>query len=438
MHKPFNSITEPQSAEYQRLKKIFVRQTILRFMVLPGFSWMFCFAFTAHLFSKNFAWNSVLVYCFFVATSFTMIIFGGKLHAERQLRVFLDNRWELTEELISPLVKRVFNSPLDPITSFDLCANTMSSIRLSQLLGADKNLHFSHDPFKGTIKLARYRPAFLGLTLIVEVKQQKDLLTFIEVRSAPGFFRATIQNGDAFQWVTKLSDELQQVLREKRDAFDMKKRVENLERAALESKLAAMQAQVEPHFLFNTLANLKYLIRTDTDNAVELLTHMIAYLRAALPDMRSISSTVGREVKFAEHFLRIMQIRMGQRLQFYIEGVDEYSDVSMPPAMLISMVENAIKHGLEKATRAGIIWIRVSREKQQIVLSVVDDGVGLNELSGQGVGLANIHQRLALLYGEAASLVVMPNVPRGVDARIYLPLSITPQNLHSTHQEDSV
>lgn len=438
MHKPFNSITEPQSAEYQRLKKIFLRQSILRLLALTGFLWMFCFAILVNRYSKHFAWNSVLVYCFFVAIIFTIIV-GGKLNATRQLKVFLDNRWELTEELISPVVKRIFDSPLDPITSFDLCANAMSSIRLAQLLGADKNLHFSHDPFKGTIKLAHYRPAFLGLALMVEVKQQKkDLLTFIEVRSVPGFFRATIQNGDAFQWVTKLSDELQRVLREKRDALDMKKRVENLERAALESKLATMQAQVEPHFLFNTLANLKYLIRTDTDNAVELLNHMIAYLRAALPDMRSISSTVGKEVKFAEHFLRIMQIRMGQRLQFYIVGADEYSDVSMPPAMLISMVENAIKHGLEKATRAGTIWIRVSREKQQIALSVVDDGVGLSELSGQGVGLANIHQRLALLYGEAASLVVMPNVPRGVDARIYLPLNPIPEKLNSTHHEASV
>ncbi|MBI3713606.1 MAG: histidine kinase [Burkholderiales bacterium] len=343
------------------------------------------------------------------------------VNAKRQLKVFLSNRWELTEELISPVVTREFVSPLDPITTFDLCADAVSSITIAQMLGSTKGLHFSYDPFKGTISLARSTPAFLNLAVCIEIQMQQGQVTTVKLQSKPGWTRFFLQNGDAYQWVTKVTKHLQERLQQKRCALDAAKREAALEKAALESQLAALQAQVEPHFLFNTLANLNYLIRTDATLAQELLAHLVGYLQTAMPDLRSISSNVGKELELVEHFLHIMQMRMGRRLQFALTCEEPVRAMAMPPAMLISLVENAIKHGLEKATRAGRIDISARSEQDKIVIDVVDDGVGLQDNAGQGVGLANIHQRLALLYGNAASIEIMPGKSQGVLARISFP-----------------
>ncbi len=425
MQTPFTDPLEPDSDVYRRVKYRYIRESIWRFMSVFGSMSVLLFFFFLNRFSVTTKGSMTLaITCAFGFLLFQ--VFSAWVNAKRQLKVFLSNRWELTEELIAPVVSKEFSSPLDPITTFDLCADAISSIKLSQLLGFPKGLSFSYDPFKGVIFLARSKPSFMGLALQIDIQMQQGQITSVKVRSCPGFTRFFLQNGDAYQWVIKVTHYLQEVLRQKRQAIDAAKREAALEKAALEAKLAALQAQVEPHFLFNTLANLKYLIRTDVDVAQNLLSHLVAYLRVAMPDMRSISSTVGKEFELAEHFLRIMQIRMGDRLQFTISCDDTVRDLAMPPAMLISLIENAIKHGLEKATRAGHIHISARQEswhmRRQVVIAVVDDGAGLLDNAGQGVGLVNIHQRLALLYGDDASLIVMPNEPQGVDARISIPI----------------
>ena len=119
-----------------------------------------------------------------------------------------------------------------------------------------------------------------------------------------------------------------------------------------------------------------------------MVDHLVAYLQSTLPDMRSASSTVRRELELSTHYLSIMQIRMGERLRFRIDAADEVLDTPIPPSMLISLVENAVKHGLERATRPGEIVIAATLQDKHLVMSVSDDGVGLVENSGQGFGLA--------------------------------------------------
>ena len=152
-----------------------------------------------------------------------------------------------------------------------------------------------------------------------------------------------------------------------------------------------------------------------------MLDHLVGYLQNALPDMRSVSSTVGRELALAGDYLSIMQIRMGERLRFRIDADDAVRALPFPPAMLISLVENAVKHGLESATRPGELLIGAAVDGGVLRLTVRDNGAGLSDQPGQGLGLANIHERLQLLYGERASLTVEALDAGGVEATLSVP-----------------
>ena len=196
-----------------------------------------------------------------------------------------------------------------------------------------------------------------------------------------------------------------------------------LEKNMLEARLAVMQAQVEPHFLFNTLANVQHLVETDPPAASRVLESLIRYLRAALPQMREVATTLGRELDMARAYLEIQQVRMGCRLDFHIEVADELKVRPFPPMMLISLVENAIKHGVDPCCETGCITIAAAEVDGRLKVSVTDTGEGIKPKKGGGVGLANIRERLKALYGASARLVLEENAPRGVVASIEVPAS---------------
>ena len=193
----------------------------------------------------------------------------------------------------------------------------------------------------------------------------------------------------------------------------------------LQARLSALQAQIEPHFLFNTLANVRRLYETTPSRGREMLSSLIAYLRAALPSMRSNSSTLGRELDLARSFLTILQMRMGERLQFSIAAEAGLLDAPMPPMVLPTLVENAIKHGLGPLPEGGRIDIRARRADGGLEIEVRDTGAGFTATKGSGVGLANTRSRLAGLYGARASLQLSAGQPRGVIATLRLPLQET-------------
>ena len=174
----------------------------------------------------------------------------------------------------------------------------------------------------------------------------------------------------------------------------------SMSRQVTEAKLSALQAQVEPHFLYNTLASVQALTEVDPQQANAMTGHLIQYLRNALPKMRESVSTVGQEIELVRAYLNILQMRMGKRLAFEIAVPPELLEAPFPPLMLPSLVENAIKHGLEPQREGGDVTITASEAEGRLRVSVADTGRGFGEALGSGVGLTNIRERLAALYGD--------------------------------------
>lgn len=214
-----------------------------------------------------------------------------------------------------------------------------------------------------------------------------------------------------------------------REASD-KANVATLERRLMEAQMATLQAQVEPHFLFNTLALIGQLIETDQKEAARVHGFLIEYLRASLPQMRSKNGkgsggTLGKQVELSRAYLAIMQARMKERLAVRFEVPDFLGSAPFPPMMLQTLIENAIKHGLEPKVSGGTILVRAQVVGATLHVDVCDDGVGIDLHAGEGVGLANIRERLALLYGKAAELAIEIPPGGGACVSIRLPYRMT-------------
>jgi sensor histidine kinase YesM len=200
-----------------------------------------------------------------------------------------------------------------------------------------------------------------------------------------------------------------------------------LSKQAVEAELKLMQAQIEPHFLFNTLASVQYLVETDPPQATRMLSHLLAYLRAAVPQLRAPATTLGKEIDLAEAYLNILRMRMGERLAFSIEVPAALRDERFPPTMLVTVIENAIEHGLEPRAEGGSVRVEARRADDRLVVVVTDTGCGLDDGArtkpGQGVGVANLRERLAALYGSAARFALENAPPHGARATIEVPIA---------------
>ncbi|MGE5089092.1 MAG: sensor histidine kinase [Candidatus Levyibacteriota bacterium] len=193
------------------------------------------------------------------------------------------------------------------------------------------------------------------------------------------------------------------------------------EREMAEARMQVLQAQIAPHFLFNTLANVRRLYAEDRGGGREMLESLIRYLRVALPGIGHRASTLGGDAELLEAYLRIQQIRMGRRLSFAIDIPRELRSHPVPPMMLLTLAENAIKHGLAPRPGGGLVRVAARAEDDRIVVSVADTGVGFGSASGTGIGLANISARLAAEFGDRARLVLENNELGGATASILLP-----------------
>jgi signal transduction histidine kinase len=197
-----------------------------------------------------------------------------------------------------------------------------------------------------------------------------------------------------------------------------------LETQQLATRLRLLQAQVEPHFLFNTLSNVRRLAHTDAAAGRTMFAHLTRYLRGALPRMREHETTLRDEIDLVEAYLGVQKIRMGDRLETAVDVPAQLAYARVPPMMLATLVENAIKHGIAPLTEGGAIRIRAEAAAGGMLrLTVADTGRGFSAVSGSGVGLANIRARLAALYGERATLSLESNSPRGVVAAVSIPLT---------------
>ncbi len=191
------------------------------------------------------------------------------------------------------------------------------------------------------------------------------------------------------------------------------------------AKLNLLHAQVEPHFLYNTLASAQVLTRSDPARADEMLGNLIQYLRHSLPRTEDAPSSIGEELERAQAYLDILKIRMGPRLQLQVDIPDALRGVLFPTMMLQTLVENAIKHGLEPKPGGGTVWILARPVDTAVAVTVADDGRGFTaEGGGTGVGLRNVRERLRLAYGSAASFSIVANFPSGVAATITVPNTV--------------
>jgi Histidine kinase len=206
---------------------------------------------------------------------------------------------------------------------------------------------------------------------------------------------------------------------------ERERRAERAERVAVEAQLKVLQAQIEPHFLFNTLATLDALIATDRDQARSMLQHLIRYLRAALTHSRSETSTLGTELDLLQAYLSIMKLRLPNRLQTEVECDDACRKLPLPPMLLQPLVENAITHGVEPAKDGATIRIRAHCSDNLLDIAVEDTGVGLGNspTAGTGAGTENVRNRLASLFGADASLTLEAIAPHGTRSRIRIPLA---------------
>lgn len=204
-------------------------------------------------------------------------------------------------------------------------------------------------------------------------------------------------------------------------AFDAER--ERAARELSEARLRMLHAQIEPHFLFNTLGAVQQLAEKESPRAAALTADLIAFLRGSLGEMRSERVSLAADFGMIEAYLKVMAVRQGERLRFGLDLPPDLAAAEVPSMMLLTLVENAIKHGIEPSLRGGEIRIAAARAGTSLLLSVRDTGAGLAAQPGAGEGLANVRHRLQLLYGVAATLDVRGADDGGVLAHITLPLA---------------
>ncbi len=200
-----------------------------------------------------------------------------------------------------------------------------------------------------------------------------------------------------------------------------------MERQALDARLSLLQAQVAPHFLFNTLANVQALVDSGSPQASAVLRSLVAYLRAAVPQLNEAATSLGQELQLVRAYLDLMRLRMPDRLQFELEADDAALGLRCPPMTLLTLVENAVRHGIDPSEEGGRIEVAVRREGDRCRVAVRDDGAGLQpESRGLGTGLVALRERLQLVFGEAATLRISARQPRGVLAELEFPAREAP------------
>jgi signal transduction histidine kinase len=198
---------------------------------------------------------------------------------------------------------------------------------------------------------------------------------------------------------------------------------ETLQRQAADAKLAVLQSQIEPHFLFNTLANVQALVEKGSPRAAPVLRSLIAYLRATMPQLRDGhegTPTLEREVALVRSYLELMQLRMPDRLGYELRIDPALHALRLPPMTLLTLVENAVRHGIDPSEHGGTIEVGAERVGDTVRLSVRDSGHGLDPKQSPGTGLANLRERLKAAYGERACLTLSAVTPHGVNAEILL------------------
>jgi len=212
--------------------------------------------------------------------------------------------------------------------------------------------------------------------------------------------------------------------RERADRLQIELEKNNLERELLDARLRLLQAQIEPHFLFNTLANVEALVAAGSPNAGPVLRHLIAYLRAAMPRLSDNDATLDAELQLVRAYLELMHLRIPDRLQFTVTPVPNAATLRFPAMALLTLVENAVRHGIDPGMEGGRIDVggQWDDASGRLTLWVSDTGAGMSETAQPGTGLTNLRSRLKAFYGPTARLDLHDVTPHGVRVELnFLP-----------------
>ena len=243
--------------------------------------------------------------------------------------------------------------------------------------------------------------------------------TFLAMLLAPWMsLAALVRQREA--WATEQAVAFEQAQREQALAFELER--SELARQALDARMRLLSAQVQPHFLFNTLANVQALVETGSPRAAQLLQALTSYLAAAVPRLDDAAATLGQELELVRAYLELMQMRMPDRLQFALHTDPRASELRCPPMTLLTLVENAVRHGIDPSVEGGRIDVSAAVHAGRCHLTVADTGVGLQATGrGLGTGLAGLRERLQLVFGGDAKLLLSEVEPHGVRVELDFP-----------------
>ena len=263
---------------------------------------------------------------------------------------------------------------------------------------------------------------YLSLSLLL----QTDFAQYLQVSRSPESIVPSILTGLFFgSAIGYFFYSKYKILDTGRELAEQQRERAELERAASVSQLKVLQAQIEPHFLHNILANVISLIDSDPALARQMLQKLAELLRVALKRTRTERISLREELELVESYLQIQQIRLGKRLQYRIEADQQALAAALPPLAIQPLVENSLRHGIEPSQAGGQVIIKAAVKDNKLHISVEDDGVGLDHhsIGGSGVSLNNLRGRLTSLYGAAASLQLSSRQPQGVQVQVELPVS---------------
>jgi hypothetical protein len=279
---------------------------------------------------------------------------------------------------------------------------------------------------RAPLRHATARLVFFGMALLAGAYLGEWLLLWLQWGTWPTAGVEAILPR-AFRWVP-IAAVGAAILAGRQRARDLSSRLHEVEISRLQFdkeqvalQLQLLRSQIEPHFLFNTLATVRHLQRTDPARGHETLSGFVRYLKASLPAMRASETTLGGEMDLVRAYLEVLQVRMGDRLRFDIDFAPGLRDELIPPFSVATLVENAIKHGLAELPAGGSISISAWRDGQRLGVRVSDTGKGLAAASGTGTGLANLRARLRGLYGDDGRLLMAANSPSGLAVTLQVP-----------------
>lgn len=332
-----------------------------------------------------------------------------------------------------------------------ICASIVAAVRLLVAAWIDRSQRRAGLALQLPAEAAGLRPALAGALLAMLIGPSlgmllADWLTGLQSPSLMNFGSRQTQITVALSVAATVLSVAIIVAQER--LSEARAQAEAAKRLAAENQLRLLQSQLEPHMLFNTLANLRVLVGIDAERAQTMLDHLIAFLRATLSASRTAAHPLSTEFERLTDYLALMAIRMGPRLQFELDLPPALRDLPIPPLLLQPLVENAIKHGLEPQVQGGQIRVQARLDEQMLTLTVCDTGVGLAttqsvptpagqgaaastgarsplEAAGSGFGIEQIRSRLATLHGDRASLTLAaaPDAAGGTLATLLLPVS---------------